>query len=599
MRELEYPFDAEFILKKKRALRKKLIAENGNMIEKRVAVLGGATTDDIVKILELFLLNYGIRPVFYESEFNRFYEDGMFQNIALENFKPDIIYIHTSIRNINENEFPVMKDDRAVAAQKINDVYLRFEELWKHLSETYNCPIIQNNFQLPFYRLMGNKDATDYRGKVNFISRLNIAFYDYADTHENFYIHDINYESASYGLEKWSDPFYWHMYKYDMSVHAIPYSTFNVANIIKSVFGKNKKVLNLDLDNTLWGGVIGDAGAESIEIGQETSLGQTYAEFQKYILAHKDLGVLLTVNSKNSEDTALQGFERPDSILKREDFISFKANWNSKAENLAETADELGLLPESFVFVDDNPAEREMIRQNFPEAAVVEMKDVEHYIGIIDKSGYFEVTELSREDGRRSEMYRENMLRNRARQSCENYEEYLVSLEMKAEIKSFVPIYMSRIAQLTNKSNQFNLTTRRYSQSELEKIAEDPLYVTLYGKLEDKFGDNGVVSVIIGHREKGDLHIDLWLMSCRVLKRDMEFAMMDELVHLCRENGIKKLRGYYYLTAKNSMVKSFYGLQGFTKVSEDLAGNSVWEYVIEPLYVNKNRVIKVNGGERQ
>lgn len=560
---------------------------------------GGATTDDIVKILELFLLNYGIHPVFYESEFNRFYEDGMFQNIALENFKPDIIYIHTSIRNINDNEFPAMKDDRAVVAQKINDVYLRFEELWKHLSETYNCPIIQNNFQLPFYRLMGNKDATDYRGKVNFISRLNIAFYDYADTHENFYIHDINYESASYGLEKWSDPFYWHMYKYDMSVHAIPYSTFNVANIIKSVFGKNKKVLNLDLDNTLWGGVIGDAGAEGIEIGQETSLGQTYAEFQKYILAHKDLGVLLTVNSKNSEDTALQGFERPDSILKKEDFISFKANWNSKAENLAETADELGLLPESFVFVDDNPAEREMIRQNFPEAAVVEMKDVEHYIGIIDKSGYFEVTDLSQEDGRRSEMYRENMLRNRARQSCENYEEYLVSLEMKAEIKSFVPIYMSRIAQLTNKSNQFNLTTRRYSQSELEKIAVDPLYVTLYGKLEDKFGDNGVVSVIIGHREKGDLHIDLWLMSCRVLKRDMEFAMMDELVHLCREKGIKKLRGYYYLTAKNSMVKSFYGLQGFTKVSEDLAGNSVWEYVIEPLYVNKNRVIKVNGGERQ
>ena len=594
MRELEYPFDADWILKKKKSIKKELLrSDNGTFMEKRIAILGGSTTNDIKNILELFLLNYGIRPLFYESEYNQFYEDGMFPNPVLEEFSPDIIYIHTSNRNIVN--YPVLTDTREEVQQKADAVLQKFEGLWEHIADTYHCPVIQNNFELPFYRLMGNKDASDYRGKVNFISRLNLAFGEYAQAHENFYIHDINYEAASYGLDKWSEPFYWHMYKYAMCVPAIPYVAFNLANIIKSIFGKNKKVLNLDLDNTLWGGIIGDDGADNIEIGQETSLGQTYAEFQDYIRQQKQLGVLLTVNSKNDEKNAVAGFERPDSVLKREDFVSFKANWEPKSHNLLVAAEELNLLPESFVFVDDNPAEREIIHQQIPGVAAPDMGSVENYIQILDKSGFFEVTNLSEDDIRRNQMYQANEMRKRVQATYTDYGEYLASLEMKGTIGEFEPIYMSRISQLTNKSNQFNLTTRRYSQTEIEETASDPMNITLYGKLEDKFGDNGVVSVVIGKRKENTLHIDLWLMSCRVLKRDMEFAMMDELVEKCQSAGITKIVGYYYPTAKNGMVKDFYAMQGFVKVAEDETGNTVWEYVVTSQYEKKNKVIEVNG----
>ena len=596
MRELEYPFNSEKIINKKKSLKRQLLEIlPHNAIEKRIAILGGETTQNIKLILELFLLNYGIKPLFYESEYNQWFEDGMFPNPELEEFKPDIVYVCTCIRNIDE--YPIMSDSKDMVTQKRNGLVTKFTNLWEHIAQTYNCPIIQNNFEYPFYRIMGNKDASDFHGRVNFVTELNCDFYEYAQTHDNFFICDVNYLSASYGLEKWSDPYYWHMYKYAVAVPAIPYLSFNVANIIKSLYGKNKKVLNLDLDNTLWGGIVGDDGADNIEIGQETSLAQTYSEFQEYIKLHKQLGVLLTINSKNDESNALSGLERPDSVLHKDDFVKIKANWDPKSINLVQTAEELALLPESFVFVDDNPAERAIIEGEMSGVAIPKMEGVEHYIQTIDKSGFFEVTNLSNDDLKRNEMYKENAKRQQLQSKFENYEDYLRSLEMKGEIQSFIPMYMSRIAQLTNKSNQFNLTTKRYSQSEIEEVAEDPKHITLCGKLGDKFGDNGVVSIVIG-RIDGDnndeLHMELWLMSCRVLKRDMEYAMMDELVEKAQAAGIKKIIGYYYPTAKNAMVKDFYALQGFEKISEDEEGNTVWAFDISGGYSKKQSVIKVN-----
>lgn len=592
MKELEYPFDPEWILKKKKALKRELLQNTQQtFLEKKIAILGGSTTRDIRDILELFLLNYGIRPCFYESEYNQYYADGMFPNPALEEFHPDILYIHTSNRNIEQ--YPSLEDDRTLVTQKLQAEYERFRALWEHLHAVYGCPVIQNNFEPPLYRLLGNRDASDHRGRWNYIQRLNQMFYEYADTHQDFYIHDICYEAADYGLERWSDPFYWNMYKYAMCVPAIPYTAFQLARIIKSIFGRNKKVLNLDLDNTLWGGVIGDDGPENIEIGQETSLGQTYAEFQDYLKQHKKLGVLLSVNSKNNEETALSGLERADSVLKREDFVVFRANWEPKSHNLYATAEELNLLPESFVFVDDNPAEREIVRQEVPGAAVPEITKVEEYIRVLDRSGFFEVTNFSEDDLKRNEMYLANEQRNRMQKNFSDYGDYLRSLEMKAQIGAFDPAYFSRIAQLTNKSNQFNLTTHRYSQSEIEQIAADPQYLTLCGRLEDKFGDNGVVSIVIGRKEKDVLHIELWLMSCRVLKRGMEYAMMDTLVKQCRDYGIRQIYGYFYPTAKNAMVKDFYALQGFEKLEEDADGNAKWSFRIPEQYTLKNQVITV------
>lgn len=593
LKELEYPFDSEYILKKSKSLKKKLLEDGSNRIEKKIAVLGGSTTHDVVRIMELFLLNQGINPVFYESEYARYWEDAMFGNAVLDQFDPDIVYIHTSNRNITY--WPVVNSGEEEVETLLNQQYEHFFSMWERIRTVWKCPVIQNNMEYPFYRLMGNQDGVILSGRTSFVNRLNEKFADYARSTANFFINDINYQSAVYGLDAWSDPFYWHMYKYALCLDAIPWLALNVSNIIKAIYGKNKKSLVLDLDNTLWGGVVGDDGPENLEIGPETSMGQVYSEFQAYVKSLKNIGVMLNVDSKNEEENAIAGLSHPDGILKPEDFILIKANWKPKNENMMEIAREMNILPDSLVFADDNPAEREIVRSYVNGVSVPELGTPEQYIRVLDHNGYFEVTNLSEDDRKRNEMYKANVLRAQQEASFTDYGSYLKSLQMKAIIRPFETLYMSRIAQLTNKSNQFNLTTRRYTQSEIEQAAANPDNITLYGKLEDKFGDNGVVSVLIGHKErceKLELHLDLWLMSCRVLKRDMEYAMMDELVKNCRMQDISVIYGYFYPTGKNAMVKDFFAVQGFDKLNEDSL-RTVWKFEIPNDYKNKNYYIEI------
>lgn len=589
MKELQYPFDCSYILKKKRSIKKALLSDGSTRIKKKIAVLGGSTTGDIVSVLELFLLNNGIEPQFYESEYNAYWQDAMFGNEELDSFSPDLVIVHTSNRNITETLS--MKMSKQEVDEALNRQYSHFEVMWEKLSEKFACPIIQNNFELPLYRLLGNRDAYDFHGMTNFISRLNQKFYDYAAGHNTFYINDINYLSASYGLERWSAPLYWYMYKYALCTDAIPYLSFSLCNIIKSVYGKNKKAFALDLDNTLWGGIVGDDGAENLQLGEETPVAQGYREFQLYIKKHKELGVLLTVCSKNEEENAIAGLNHPDGWLTPDDFVNIKANWEPKDRNISSIASELNILPESIVFVDDNPAERAIVSAQLPGAAVPEVETVESYIRTIDRSGFFEVTSFSEDDLSRNDMYIANAKRAKQQACFENYTDYLLSLEMSAQICDFDPVYIQRITQLTNKSNQFNLTTKRYTQAQMQEVFESDSYVRLFGKLTDKFGDNGVVSVVIGEQREKELHIDLWLMSCRVLKREMEYAMLDRLVEKCVGRGIEKIVGYYYPTAKNKMVKNLFGDFGFDKISEDENGNAVWELSTNG-YTRKCNVIK-------
>ncbi len=643
MRELEYPFDGELILKKSKKLKRALLEERSDFLEKRIAVLGGSTTHDIIRILELFLLEQGIRPVFYESEYAQYWQDVMFDNPELRSFAPDLIFIHTSNRNITA--WPSVSDSAQRVEELLSEQYGRFQAMWDKIAEVYRCPVIQNNFEYPFFRLLGNQEGVCPQGRIAFVNRFNEKFYQYAREHGNFYIHDIHYLSAAYGLDRWADPLYWHMYKYACCMQAIPVFSHNLANIIKSVFGRNKKALVLDLDNTLWGGVVGDDGPENLEIGQETPMGQVYSEFQSYVKAQKEIGVMLAVNSKNEHENAIAGLNHPEGVIKPEDFVLIKANWEPKSENTGAIARELNILPDSLVFVDDNPAEREIVSAQTAGTAVPEIGTPEQYIRVLDHSGFFEVTSLSEDDRKRSEMYQANMARKVQQERFADYREYLLSLEMQGTIRSFEAVYMARIAQLTNKSNQFNLTTRRFTQAQIESFAADETYITRYGKLADRFGDNGVVSVVIGRKgtmadtdiyRRGEtpgaaagsgmtadsaaagsgaaadstaaagsgaaadstatadvLHLELWLMSCRVLKRDMEAAMMDSVVEACLDCGIKTIMGYYYPTAKNAMVKAFYQTMGFEKTEETDTGVTVWRYEIPADYEKKNTVIRV------
>lgn len=594
MKELEYPFDSELILQKKKSLKKTLLADGTKRIQKKIAVLGGSTTSHIVNILELFLLDQGIEPVFYESEYAQYYQDAMFPDESLLSFAPDIVFFHTSNRNLTQ--WPEMTDSEDAVNAKLAQELTKFRAMWDSVSEKFRCPIIQNNMDLPMYRLLGSRDAYDYRGRENFITRFNQGIYDYAKTHESFFVHDLCYVSADYGLAKWHNPLYWNMYKYCLCMEAIPDYSFSVAKIIKSIFGKNKKAIALDLDNTLWGGVVGDDGVDGIEIGQETGVAQSYYEFQSYLKQVKGTGVVLTVCSKNDHENAIAGLNHPEGALKPDDFILIKANWDPKDRNIVQTAQELSIFPDAIVFADDNPAEREIVRRQVPGVSVPEMDAVENYIRNLDRSGFFEVTNFSADDLKRNEMYQQNMERAAQMAAFSDYSEYLKSLEMEAVIDDFLPVYIARITQLTNKSNQFNVTTKRYTPDEMQAVFESADYIRLYGKLIDKFGDNGVVSVVIGKKIGDTLDMELWLMSCRVLKRDMELAMLDTLVEKCRKAGIKTIRGHYYPTAKNNMVRGLYESFGFTKESEDEAGNTAWTLPVAG-YENQNHVISVHGNE--
>lgn len=595
MQKTDYPFDPCALIESRRSIRRELKSDGRTRIRKKIAVLGGSTTNEVVGMLDIFLLSNGIEAEFWQSEYARFWQDAMFGSDELKAFAPDLIYVHTSWRNI-EKFVPSAAEPTEKASDRLDERASYYEQMWEKLENDYHVPIIQNNFELPPYRLFGNRDCFDRRGSVNFVTRLNLRFAEYAEKHEGFFINDINYVSASFGLDRWYDDEAWYMYKYACASEAMPALAFNLSHIIKSIFGRNKKVLSLDLDNTLWGGVIGDDGVEGIEIGEETATAECYKAFQEYVKKQKDIGIMLTVASKNDMQNALDGLNHPDGVLRPDDFIVIKADWENKDRNLVATSRQMDLGIDSFVFADDNPTERELVRRSIDGIAVPVLVSPGEYIRVLDRNAYFEVTSFSADDLKRNDMYKANALRDEKSHEFADYGEYLASLEMKAEIKAFSPLYMQRITQLTNKSNQFNLTTRRYTQPELESLVSDGHHITLYGKLSDIFGDNGVVSVVIGDI-KGDVcDIELWLMSCRVLKKGMEYAMLDTIVSVCASHGVKTLRGHYLPTAKNSMVKDLFLDFGFALTGEEPNGDRTFELCVGD-YASRSKYINIDTEE--
>ena len=591
--DLQYPLDIDKILRKKKSIKKELL-NNKNLVERNIAILGGSTTSEIKNILELFLLNIGIKPKFYESEYNKYYEDALFGNDALDKFNPDIVYIHTSNKNIIK--YPEFEDREEEVFALIENEIERYKSIWSSLSK-YNCPIIQNNFDYTINRSLGNLDFYDIHGKTYFINQLNDRFSEEARLIKHLYINDINYLSSYIGLQNWFDKSLWHQAKYALSLSCIPELASNISKIINSIYGTSKKCLVLDLDNTCWGGVIGDDGIEGISIGLETSVAESFTSFQKYVKALKQRGIILAVCSKNDLQNAKEGFEHPDSFLVFDDFTSFKANWNPKHQNILDIVNEINIGTDSFVFIDDNPVERDLVSSQILEIAVPNVgSDVIDFINHIDRNGFFETVSLLTDDIMRNKYYEDNKKRFQEQAIFKSYDDFLVSLKMTAEIKSFSLIYLDRITQLINKTNQFNLTTKRYTANEIEIIFASDEYIKIYGKLTDKYGDNGLIAISIGRIEEDQCHIDLWLMSCRVIKRDMEFAMLDELVRQCKEKGVIEIIGYYYQSNKNNMVLDLYKKFGFV-LNESNGVDTIWRLDISN-YENKNKLIGIKNDKK-
>jgi FkbH-like protein len=388
---------------------------------------------------------------------------------------------------------------------------------------------------------------------------------------------DAAFLASQVGLNAWNEARGWHKAKLPGALDSTPLYADSICRLLGAAKGKARKCLVLDLDNTLWGGVIGDDGVDGIALGQNSAVGEAHVALQRFLLDLRRRGIILAVCSKNEDATARIPFrEHPEMVLKEDHIAVFTANWSDKANNIREIAATLNIGTDSLVFLDDNPVERAQVRQVLPEVAVPELtEDPADYIGLLANAGYFEAVALSDEDLARADYYQANAERV-SLQKVGNIGEYLRSLQMVATVSPFNPVGRVRIAQLINKSNQFNLTTRRYSEAEVESIENDPAKFTLQVRLADRFGDNGMISVIIFDMGAEEWTCDTWLMSCRVLGRRVEELVLGTVAEAAKKAGAKRLIGVYLPTKKNALVVEHFAKLGFTKTADLPDGETHW-----------------------
>jgi len=387
------------------------------------------------------------------------------------------------------------------------------------------------------------------------------------------HLFDVAQLATEMGTRTFFEPRLWYEAKLPVTQKATGPVAFRLAAVVGAILGINRKCLVVDLDGTLWGDVIGDVGLEGIELGEGTPRGEAFKAFQQHLKTLHDRGVLLAVCSKNDEANARLPFERhPETVLRMDDFSAFYANWKPKSENLRAIAQELDLSPAALVFVDDNLAECEQVRQALPEVGIVELpEDPAIYPRELDAGCWFETVRITDEDRKRNEQYRLRTLTQQVSEQAVDLSDFLASLQMQAKIERIDDTNLARTTQLINKTNQFNLTTRRLTQSEVQRISEDSSHESLAVRLADRFGDHGLISVMTSHVDGRALVIDDWLMSCRVLKRGIERFLRNELVTRARDRGLEEIRGIFIPTGRNELVRDLYSELGFEMIEDDAA----------------------------
>lgn len=394
---------------------------------------------------------------------------------------------------------------------------------------------------------------------------------------------DVARLASMAGLEAWWPGRFWASAKFPFAQRCIPWYGDNIGRILAAKVGKSRRVFVLDLDNTLWGGVIGDDGLSGIVLGQGSAAGEAHVAIQRIAKAYANRGVILCVASKNTHDIAMEVFRRhPDMVLREDAIAATQINWNDKASNIRALAATLNLGLESFVFLDDNPVERKQVRDALPEVAVPELPaDPADWPVVLQGAGYFEQISFTEEDRKRGQFYKSMAERNQVSAEAGDTDAFLRSLGSEVRIAPFDAIGRKRIAQLISKSNQFNLTTLRCSEQEVEALERDPDAVTMQIRLSDMFGDAGMISVVIGRREGDAIDIIAWLMSCRVLGRRVQEAALQALVDRAREMGVSRLTGAYIPTPRNGIVAEHYSNLGFRQVAVLPDGGSRWELLLD------------------
>lgn len=486
-------------------------------------------------------------------------------------------------------------------APVVEDVIGHLRMLRDGIKRNFGVPVVFQTLATPPAALFGNFDVRLGGTWRSVVSAVNAAIVELAE--EGGYLLDVAGLVERIGSENWFDEPQWFAHKVPFQLDMAPAYADYVGRLIGAVRGRSRKCLVLDLDNTLWGGAIGDEGLSGIVLGQGSADGEAFLAVQRMALALRSRGVALAVCSKNDDANARQPFRsHPDMLLKEEHISVFQANWVEKATNLEAIAKTLNIGLDALVFLDDNPAERGQVRLALPMVAVPEVgSDPSTYAWMIQAAGYFDAVSFSAEDKQRADQYAAEAQRVAVMSQAREIGDYLSELAMVIHFAPFDPIGRSRIAQLINKSNQFNLTSRRYTEAQVGAFEGDAESYTMQVRLRDRFGDSGMIGVIVArpsqHLGEPAFDIDTWLMSCRVLGRKVEAAMLSELAEAARTSGARWLIGRYIPTAKNGMVRDHYAKLGFSLVEEKPSGECVWQldlslFSAEALPMTVERVTK-------
>jgi FkbH-like protein len=541
--------------------------------EVKIAVLGSFTTHQLVTLLDLYLHAGRVAALVYEADYGTFRQELLDPESELYRFRPDFIIFATSWRDLGH--LPEPGDDRVEVQRKVEAELADWVFLWKTAHERLGCQVLQNNFDLPPWRTLGNHEARHPSGFSRYASLVNLAIQDAAPSFVT--IHDIDHLAASWGRWEWGDERYYHHAKLPCSPeHLVDYA-HSLASLILAHLGVVKKCLVLDLDNTLWGGVIGEDGINGIKLGDEYP-GTSYREVQRALLDLRQRGILLALCSKNNLSDAMEVLERhPEMLLRPEHFAAIRIDWNDKSANLREIAAELNIGIDALAFVDDNPVERQQVRGAVPEVTVIELPEGDplQFARAIRDAPVFERLTLSAEDAQRGEMYRVQQQRQKLESAAGSREDFYRSLEQEAEIGRVTAATLARVAQLTQKTNQFNLTTRRYTEQEIEQMSDSADWRVYSIRVRDRFSDNGLVGVAALRRHEHAWEIDTLLLSCRVIGRTVETAFLAYLIDETVAAGASVIEGWFLPTKKNAPASEFYSSHGF-RLAEETGKGARW-----------------------
>lgn len=552
----------------------------------KVSLLGDSATQFLSTAIRGMGIERGYYVDLYEAEYNQIERQVLDLSSELYEHQAKYTVIFQSTHKLLEVYSMMTPEEQSRLADNRLD-FIR--TLCTNLTGNviyYNYPEIDDTV----FGSYANKVKTSFTYQVR---KLNYELMNLSQTYQNLFVCDLAALQNKFGRNMMFDPTIYVSTEMLLSLDVLPYVASRTIDIILSLEGKFKKCLILDLDNTIWGGIVGDDGWENIQVGHSLGIGKAFSEFQQWIKKLKNRGIIIAICSKNDEDKAKEPFEKnPEMILKMDDFSVFIANWENKADNIRTIQKILNISFDSMVFLDDNPFERNIVRENIPNITVPELpEDPGDYLEFLYSLNLFETASYSNTDKDRTKQYQTEAKRVTAAKAFTNETDFLKSLNMVSEVNRFNKFNTPRVAQLSQRSNQFNLRTVRYTEDQISSIAENQNYSTFSFTLEDKFGDNGLIAVVIMKKLDSEvLFIDTWFMSCRVLKRGMENFTLNTLVEYARNHGFKKIIGEYIPTFKNSMVKEHYANLGFKPIEN--VETSQWvlnvdHYQAKECYISK------------